>query len=526
MELPSLAAPTQLWWLAAVLPLLWWLAQPPKPKQVHWTAHLPQWLRAEALVHRRPPRFRALRWLLLTLAAVSVVLASAAPTGRGHAGPERLAVLVDTSASMLAGANGGALVEACAQVQREVTALPSHVAVDVFACGSVPMRRVGTGSQALDLSGFVAAGTLPADWDALVTAAARPGTAVWVLTDGQHGPVPAQARATLLGSAASNAALELVEIVDHWPQAPIELSVLVHNFGKAGRATLRCQGALVSQSDTAVDLPDSSSTRVSLAVQRTAAGGKVEVQLTAPDDALASDNLLAFSVPPLPAPTIAVLAEEQGSVFVRAAGRALADEVGGNVLAEAAGNRADFMLVEGGAVALATGEASFAAFGVLAPAAAPVPWSLPTGLDWDRGAPLMAGLDFSDLYVQSALRQSLPAGKVLLHARTSTGVVEPLMVLVSGARSASLHTAFRLQDSNLPLLPAFPQLLRRLVLAGLGSSTGIALPIPPDRSEADLRTLPAAADGALPAFGQPGLDLAPWCLLAAALLLSLRLGLR
>ncbi len=526
MELPALGAPTQLWWLAAVLPLLWWLAQPPKPKQVHWTAHLPQWLRAEALVRRRPPRFRALRWLLLTLAAVMVVVASAAPTARGHAGPDRLAVLVDTSASMLAGADGGALARACAQVQREVGSLPSHVAVDVFACGGQPMRRTPHGGRALDLAGLVAGGTVPAPWDALVAAATRPGTAIWVVTDGQHGPVPVQARTTLLGRVASNAALELAQIVDHWPQAPIELSLVVHNFGKAGRATLHCAGALVPLPDAAVDVPENGAARVELAIQRTAAGGKIEIQLRAPDDALASDNLVTLAVPPLPSPTVAVLAEESGSVFVRAAARALADEVAGTVVDGATGNRADFLLVEGGTVPLAVGQGSFAAFGVLAPGAKPVPWALPTGIDWDRGAPLVAGLDFSDLYVQSALGQSLPAGKVLLHARNASGAVEPLMVLVAGEHSASLHTAFRLQDSNLPLLPAFPQLLRRVWLAGLGASMGIDLPKPPDLMEANLQRLPPAADGALPVFGQPGLDLAPWCLLAAALLLSLRLCLR
>lgn len=526
MELPSLGAPAQLWWLAAVLPLLWWLAQPPRPKQVHWTAHLPQWLRAEASVRRRPPRFRALRWLLLTLAACAVVLASAAPTAHGVAGPQRLAVLVDSSASMLAGADGGALARALAQVQREVGALPGHVAVDVFACGEVPMRRSGTGGRPPDLAGMVASGPLPGTWDALVAAAAKPGTAVWVLTDGQHGPAPQQARGTLLGSAASNAALELAQIVDHWPQPAIELSVVVHNFGKATRATLHCSGALVPVADTALQLPDSGTVRVELALQRTTAGGRIEIQLTSAEDALASDNQVAFAVPPLPAPTIAVLAEEQGSVFVRAAARALADEVAGSVVEGAVGNRADFLLVEGGTVPLATGAASFAAFGVLAPGAKPMPWALPTGIDWDRGAPLVAGLDFSDLYVQTALAQSLPAGKVLVHARNAAGAVEPLMVLVTGEHSTSLHTAFRLQDSNLPLLPAFPQLLRRVWLAGLGGEAGIPLPKPPDLTEADLRNLPAPRDGVLPDFGQPQLDLAPWFLWAAALLLSLRLCLR
>ena len=89
MELPTLTDPMQLAWLALLLPLLWWLAQPPKPKQVHWTAHLPQWLRAEATIRRRPPRFRAVRWLLLALAVTAVVCAKAAPVAQGRSGPDR-----------------------------------------------------------------------------------------------------------------------------------------------------------------------------------------------------------------------------------------------------------------------------------------------------------------------------------------------------------------------------------------------------------------------------------------------------
>jgi hypothetical protein len=48
MELPTLTAPQQLWWLLAVLPLLFWLAQPPRPRRLHLTPHRAQWLLAQA----------------------------------------------------------------------------------------------------------------------------------------------------------------------------------------------------------------------------------------------------------------------------------------------------------------------------------------------------------------------------------------------------------------------------------------------------------------------------------------------
>ena len=71
MELPSLSSPERLWWLVALLPLLYLLAQPPRPRQALFTAHASQWQRALQQLKRRPPRFRALRWLLLSLSCVS-----------------------------------------------------------------------------------------------------------------------------------------------------------------------------------------------------------------------------------------------------------------------------------------------------------------------------------------------------------------------------------------------------------------------------------------------------------------------
>jgi hypothetical protein len=306
----------------------------------------------------------------------------------------------------------------------------------------------------------------------------------------------------------------------------MELHLEIHNFGPAAAAQVRCTGAVANPVTLEVSLPESDRAAATLRVERTASGGAIEVRLSVPGDGLALDDVVTFVAPPLPAPSIAVLAEPQGSVFVRAAARALAEEAMGTVIEPATGTRADFLLVEGGAVALATGSASFAAFGVLAPGAAAEAWALPSGIDWDRSAPLLKGLDFSDLYVQTALRRSLPPGQTLLQARTATGEVAPLMVLATANGIASLHTAFRLQDSNLALLPAFPQLLRRTWLAGLSAAEPIPLPQPPDLLEADLRHLPAAVDGALPEFGQPQADLGPWCLWFAALCLALRLLLR
>lgn len=34
MELPTLTSPLQLWWLALLLPLIFWLHLPPRPRQM------------------------------------------------------------------------------------------------------------------------------------------------------------------------------------------------------------------------------------------------------------------------------------------------------------------------------------------------------------------------------------------------------------------------------------------------------------------------------------------------------------
>ena len=83
-----LQAPERLWWLL-LLPVLFWLAMPPRPRTVVWTAHLPQWVLAQKTLRRRPPRLRGLRFLLLALACVAAVLAHAGLGLRGTPGPQR-----------------------------------------------------------------------------------------------------------------------------------------------------------------------------------------------------------------------------------------------------------------------------------------------------------------------------------------------------------------------------------------------------------------------------------------------------
>jgi hypothetical protein len=97
-----------------------------------------------------------------------------------------------------------------------------------------------------------------------------------------------------------------------------------------------------------------------------------------------------------------------------------------------------------------------------------------------------------------------------------------------GARRGRRRVAaLRLADSNLALLPAFPQLLRRAFLRGHRAEARLAVrSAEPSPREADLRRCAAGPTRPLPPFGEPGADLAPLCLCAALALLGLRAFLR
>jgi hypothetical protein len=525
MELPTLTAPQQLWWLLAVLPLLFWLAQPPRPRRMHLTSHRAQWLLAQASLRRRPPRFRALRWLLLSMAAGAVAFAQAAPRSAGRSGPERLVVLLDGSASMAARRGGeSAFARAVELVRRELESVPPHVEVEVVRLGAVCARWRGAAARELAEPGEPA-GELPAPLPALAAAAADARTAVFVVTDGQDG-TPAGTACATVGAAAANTALAVDNVDDRWPRPELGVAVTLHNFGPARKATVRASGALARATEATVELPANGVARVPLQLVRSAAGGEVLVRATATDDALPLDDQAALAVPPLPAPRIAVLGDDRGALFVQRAAQALADEVGGSVVEAKDGGEASFLLIEGGSAAVQPGSAAMAAFGVRAPDRPIEVWAAPTLVDWDHGDPLLAGLDFSELSVQHALRDALPDGKPLITAVDASGTTRPLAVLVQGPRAASLHFAFRLQDSTLPLLAAFPQLLRRALLRGHGDQRVRVLTPAPSLHEADLERLPPPSALPLPAFAEPGQDLAPWCLLVAALLLAARAGLR
>lgn len=514
--------PWRFGWLL-LLPLLWWLALPPRPRRQQWTAHLPQWQAAQRALRRKPPRLSGLRFLLLALAATAAVAAHAAPRWRAGDGPDRLVVLLDGSASM---AGQGAYDAAQARLRAAFATLPPHVDVTLLRCGGPRLRRHGASARALHELG-TPAGSLDVDLVQLAAeVATQPHTVVWTLTDGQaQRALPSVGALATFPNAGDNGALREVAVVDHWPlpQLSVRAAAIAFTAG-ARRGELRVRGAVVAPAAATLELVPGVPASATFDVARTAAGGELVVELHLADDVLPADGVFRATLPPLPAPRIAVLEGAEAGPFAAAAARALAEEVGGSVVAAAPGTEVGLLLVDGGIAQVAPGRVRALCFGSRSDTDVEVvPWLAPRDLEWDRAGALTAGLDLSELRVDRAFRGLLPAGEAFLWAGDGAGGRVPLAVVCAGADVASIHFAFRLQDSNLPLLAAFPQLLRRAFVRCHGRSAAIAVTTPPPApTEQDLRTAATGPDRPLPPFRERDRDLAGACLFGALVLLALR----
>lgn len=524
----NLLAPAHLWLLLA-LPVVWWLSLPSRPRQVTLTPHLAQWRLALAALRRRPPRFSRLRFLLLAAALAAAVLAFAQPVLPAPPGPQRLAVVLDASASMAACDVSGvsAWSRARAVLQRTLAGVPDHVEVTLLGAGGALWRRHGAFARSLHDLGQPG-GELAVDLPKLAaTIGEDPATAVWTLTDGQgQAALPTSGALSVLPAAGPNAAVLAVRLEDRWPLPTFTLivDVLAHAAAMV-KGELTVQGAIAAPQARAVELSPGTVHRETFELERTTAGGAVRVRLAVPGDVLDTDDGWEAVLPPLPAPRIGYLADDDGDggTFARVAVQALAEEVGGSVVPVIAGREVGLLLLDGGSSRLAAGQVRALTFGTrLGDAPEPALWRLPVVADWDRGAVLTAGLDLSELRVERAWRGVLPAGEAFLWA-DEAGERVPLAVVVGTGDVASVHFAFRLQDSTLPLLPAFPQLLRRAFVRAYGPGAAPRVrTAPPAAGELDLQRPATGVDRPLPAFGGAPRDLAPWCLVLGLWALALR----
>lgn len=521
----ELLEPAWLWWLSG-WPVLYWLALPPPPRQRGYSPHLRQWQLAQQSLRRRPPRLSFWRWFWLALAWALLALALAGPRLPQQPGHERLVVLLDGSASMAAnGARGRRYDAALALLRAELALVPPAVAVTVLRCGGPPWRRHGPAARAV-LDAGEPGGAATVDLAALAAELADERTAVLVVTDGQGQPqLPTVGGLRLVGEPADNAAIRSVVVHDAWPLTELRLEVEVVAFGSAVLASeLVVEGAVEATAPQVLALAPAESRRLTLVLRRRPDGGRLLLRLRTEGDALPTDDVWQTQLPPLPAPRLGLLAAADAAPFAAAAATALATELAGEVVPATPGAAVGWLLVEGGEVDLPPGAGRLLSFGARhRGAAAANPWSQPGALVWDRDDPLLAGLDLAGLRIDRADPATVPPGQELLWAQPPGSPAVPLLSLVTGEQGSSLHFGFRLADSNLALLPAFPQLLRRALLRSYGAAAALsATSAAPAPGEQDLRQGHPAPPDQVPVYARPPVDLAPWAFLLAVLALALR----
>ncbi|MFO1051872.1 MAG: VWA domain-containing protein [Planctomycetota bacterium] len=513
--------------LIASLLVVLWLARPPRVQHRLPTAHLAAWRAALARVRRPRLRARPLRlWLMLAGMALAVAAASG-PRLDPHEGPKVLVALLDTSASMGAREPEGdcALDRAKTRLAAVARTLPTEVELRVLLCDGNPRLLRGARRDVLAAIGEVrasATAAAPPLRELAARIATDPELAVWTLTDARGpAPLPEQGALSVFGSPRSDVGIVACEVHDAWPFPEVDIELDIATTGAASQPVCAVEGGMVER-ETPEVLP-SGADRIRLRVHgRRVRGGEVRLVLqVGVDDALAADDAVVLDLPPPASTRVGVLrgADDEATDIVGEAAGFLAALGGGEVVRDA-GVEVDLLICDGGR--LASVPPRVLSFGTAFGAAVP---GAPQGgpmrvIDWDRRDPLTAGLDLSELIV----RRAVPAGDLPQDGRILVqGAEGPLLIAREQGRQRSLHAAFRLADSNLPRLAAFPQLLRRafLFVAGPPSSRSVVGPLVA-AAETDLRQQTPARDDRLPAFGGGADPLAVPVLLLAVLLLALR----
>jgi len=462
--------------LLALIPLLWWLAIPPRPRVAHATAHLSLWEVALRRLGRQSERFRHLRFWLLATALAAVAMAAAGPFVRGRVGPDVLAFVIDNSASMGAREPDGrpTLDHVIDRIRRVVPSLPSGVRLRWGFLGVDGEPVVGRGrapdllealdgvqpvrGRALDLSRVSAA----------LAASEHPEIAVWTWTDarGAAWSLDDGGAVEWVGAdALPNAGWLRVAVEDSWPLPSIRFVGEFAWSGGASRPGVAVEGdALDGVEIAAVEELSADRARITIRASRRR-GGEVSLRFTAPgggspwSDALSGDDVVPVAIAPPGASRIGVRRGGSGSpsTWIERSAGLLAELTGGSVVPAGPGEEVDLLLLEEGALAAPVPRSCTfgTAFGGSAAPSAGLP---PVLVDWDRRHPLTAGIDLSELTVRRKAGVQLPEGEVLI-----AGDAGPLAVARDGPGGRSVHFGFGLEDSNLPYLAAFPQLLRRVL---------------------------------------------------------------
>lgn len=513
--------------LLALIPLLWWLAIPPQPRVSSSTAHLPLWEVALRRLGRRSERFRRLRFWLLALAWSLVSTAAAGPFLPGRVGPDVVAFVLDSSASMGARESDGrrTLDHAIEGIRQVVPSLPAGVRLRWGYLGPDGELVVGRGQDA-DLFAALE-GVQPVRGAALdlsrvaleLAEGGGPGVAAWTWTDGRGGAVGQSGAVEWVGAEVlPNAGWLHVAVEDAWPLPSIRFEGEFAWSGGAQRPGVSVEGdALRDVEVEAIEDLAPNRARVSVRAARRR-GGQVSLRFTAPSgdgawsDALAADDVVPVAIAAQGASRIGVRRGSPGapSSWLGRSADLLAELTDGTVLAAGPGEEVDLLLLEEGLLEAPVPRSC--TFGTSFGAPRSSDDGLPPVVeDWSRRHPLTAGIDLSELSVRRKARTPLPEGEVLI-----LGDEGPLAVACDGPGGRSVHFGFGLEDSNLPYLAAFPQLLRRALTWTAGVETR-----PVEVHRTDVREVQLIRGGGATRRGLPDLATPDRSLVGLFLLLAL-----
>lgn len=496
----SFAAPAALWGLLA-LPVIVLLYMLRTRRQ-----HVPQstlilWQRARRdLAAQRPARRleRSLLLLMQLLAVTLLVLALARPRLALPGGEAPTVIIVDASASMQAVDEPPSRFSA-AVAQAQAAAAAARGDVIVITAGPRPVVVSPPGDA---LAARIALGRLrptdgPARLDQAITLALGQGRAgrprVEVFTDRAGAPTPGVTY-HVVGSASRNVGITRVAV-----EREAGGSLLVVQVLNAGGRPERVP-VLVTLGDRRV-----AERTVSIAAGATASltipvsgAGAARIALGV-DDLLAVDNV-AHAVVGAPLPRV-LLAGESDRVLLQALEAIPVKVAPAQRVTPEALSAADVVVLNGTPPAdLPPG--NYLLLGTTAT-------NLPLGVDgtvgvgsvlrWTGRHPVMRYVDLAGVTVGEALRIVPRGGEVLAEADT------PLLWAYEGEGIRALVTAFRLDQSDLPLRIAFPILLSNAV-SWLGGADRIAqagdtISIPSGAAADASVTSPDGTTTTLPASG-------------------------
>jgi Ca-activated chloride channel homolog len=498
--LPLLAfeilAPAGLWIALAALPIIAFFLLRRRLQQrvigstMLWTRALKE--TAARAAWRRPTEWLALFLLLLAVAALALGAADAR-FGLDASGSRAFVLVLDTSASMATAHEGGTrLGEAQRGAREAIESMRAGDQAAVIAAGRRPrvLSHASGDSAALaeSLRGLEAdatGGDLRAACELAVREVERLSQQtklpahVLVFSDFAADPalwegfdaLGARIDFVSCGAARANAGIiHLAYSADAEP--PGILVTVAANAVAAQKRTLSLlrDGEVVDARPVEIPPDGRRSVLVSApgAAERGTAKWTVELE---PHDDLALDDRAHLGTAPRPAPSLLVVGGEDpflarlADVFpglevthVKAADIALAqDRTRGFDLAiylETPAGAAPVLAAHELYVGCLPEALGFVAHGRLVD---------PPLLDWQRSEPILRGIGFEDLQVVAAARLGLPEGAREL-VRVSGGA--QLAHLATESRSV-LVWASAMGDSNLPLIVAFPLLVRNLLGASL-----------------------------------------------------------